>query len=90
MYDRYLVRVEEMRQSIRILEQALDRLPDGPINVADPRVTLPDKSAAMGEMEAMIFHFKQVMEGVKANRVYLEKVADTVNQIEQLKKEVVI
>jgi NADH-quinone oxidoreductase subunit D len=66
VYDRYLVRVEEMRQSIRILEQALDRLPDGPINVADPHVILPDKSTAMGEMEAMIFHFKQVMDGVKA------------------------
>ena len=66
VYDRYLVRVEEMRQSIRILEQALDRLPDGPINVADPHVILPSKSAAMGEMEAMIFHFKQVMDGVKA------------------------
>jgi NADH-quinone oxidoreductase subunit D len=66
VYDRYLVRVEEMRQSVRIIEQALDRLPDGPINVADPRVILPDKSATMGEMESMIFHFKQVMEGVKA------------------------
>jgi NADH-quinone oxidoreductase subunit D len=65
VYDRYLVRVEEMRQSVRILEQALDRLPDGPINVADPRKILPDKTAAMSEMEAMIFHFKTVMEGVK-------------------------
>jgi NADH-quinone oxidoreductase subunit D len=46
--------------------QALDRLPDGPINVADPRVILPPKSRAMSDMEAMIFHFKQVMEGVKA------------------------
>jgi NADH-quinone oxidoreductase subunit D len=66
VYDRYLVRLEEMRQSIRILEQALERLPDGPINVADPRVILPPKTAAMNDMEAMIFHFKQVMEGVKA------------------------
>ncbi len=66
VYDRYLVRFEEIRQSIRILEQALDRLPDGPINVADPRVILPPKSAAMNDMEAMIFHFKQVMEGVPA------------------------
>jgi NADH-quinone oxidoreductase subunit D len=66
VYDRYLVRVEEMRQSVRIIEQALDRLPDGPINVADPRLILPDKSKAMSEMEAMIFHFKTVMEGVKA------------------------
>lgn len=64
-YDRYLVRMEEMRQSVRIIEQALDRLPDGPINVDDPRVILPPKSAAMNDMEAMIFHFKQVMEGVR-------------------------
>jgi NADH-quinone oxidoreductase subunit D len=66
VYDRYLVRFEEVRQSVRILEQALDRLPDGPINVDDPRVILPPKHAAMNDMEAMIFHFKQVMEGVKA------------------------
>jgi NADH-quinone oxidoreductase subunit D len=66
VYDRYLVRLEEIRQSVRILEQALDRLPDGPINIDDPRVILPPKSAAMNDMEAMIFHFKQVMEGVRA------------------------
>jgi NADH-quinone oxidoreductase subunit D len=66
VYDRYLVRLEELHQSNRILEQALDRLPDGPINVDDPRVILPSKSRAMTDMEAMIFHFKQVMEGVKA------------------------
>ena len=66
VYDRYRVRLEEMRQSIRILLQALDRLPDGPINVSDPRVVLPPKNRAMGDMEAMIFHFKQVMEGVAA------------------------
>ena len=65
-YDRYLVRMDEMRQSTRILLQALDRLPDGPINVADPRVSLPPKSRAMSDMEAMIFHFKQVMEGIAA------------------------
>ena len=65
VYDRYLVRFEELVQSTRILEQALDRLPDGPLNVDDPRVILPPKTAAMTDMEAMIFHFKQVMEGVK-------------------------
>ena len=58
--------MEEMRQSVRILEQALERLPDGPLNASDPRVILPPKSAAMSDMEAMIFHFKQVMEGVRA------------------------
>ncbi|HEX9729454.1 MAG TPA: NADH dehydrogenase (quinone) subunit D [Gemmatimonadales bacterium] len=66
VYDRYLVRFEETRQAGRIIEQALDRLPDGPINVDDPRVILPPKSAVMNDMESMIFHFKHVMEGVKA------------------------
>src|SRR5437762_1646811 len=66
VYDRYLVRLEECHQSNRILRQALERLPDGPLNVADPRLILPPKSRAMSDMEAMIYHFKQVMEGVKA------------------------
>jgi NADH-quinone oxidoreductase subunit D len=68
IYDRYRVRLEEMYQSNRILSQALDRLEKlkgAPINVSDPRVILPPKSRAMSDMEAMIFHFKQVMEGVK-------------------------
>jgi NADH-quinone oxidoreductase subunit D len=63
VYDRYLVRMEEMRQSVRIIEQAIARLPDGPVNVDDHRVILPRKSKAMSEIEAMIHHFKQVMEG---------------------------
>jgi NADH-quinone oxidoreductase subunit D len=63
VYDRYLVRMEELRQSNRILQQTLDRLPDGPVNVDDPRVILPPKSKATSEMESMIHHFKQVMEG---------------------------
>jgi NADH-quinone oxidoreductase subunit D len=76
IYDRYRVRLEEMWQSNRILEQALDRLSrlkGAPINVSDPRVVLPPKSRAMSDMEAMIFHFKQVMEGVKppAGEVYM-------------------
>lgn len=73
IYDRYLVRLEEMHQSVRILEQALDRLEPGPVNVADPRVILPPKSRAMSDMEAMIYHFKQVMEGVDvpAGEAYL-------------------
>jgi NADH-quinone oxidoreductase subunit D len=68
IYDRYRIRLEEMWQSNRILEQALDRLDQlkgAPLNVDDPRVILPPKSRAMSDMEAMIFHFKQVMEGVK-------------------------
>jgi NADH-quinone oxidoreductase subunit D len=65
IYDRYRVRLEEMAQSVRIMEQALDKLRPGPVDVADPRITLPPKSRAMSDMEAMIFHFKQVMEGIK-------------------------
>ena len=68
VYDRYRVRLEEMGQSNRILEQALDRLArleGAPINVDDPRVILPPKALAMSDMESMIHHFKQVMEGIK-------------------------
>jgi NADH dehydrogenase I D subunit len=64
-YDRYLVRLEEMRQSARIIQQALDRVPAGPINVQDPAVILPDKSEAMSSIDAMISHFKLVMEGLQ-------------------------
>jgi NADH-quinone oxidoreductase subunit D len=63
VYDRFLVRMEELRQSVRILEQASARLPGGPVNVDDARVILPPKSKATSEMESMIHHFKQVMEG---------------------------
>ncbi|HEX8271103.1 MAG TPA: NADH dehydrogenase (quinone) subunit D, partial [Longimicrobiaceae bacterium] len=66
IYDRYLCRMEEMRQSIRLLRQFIQRLPGGPINVDDPRVILPPKTAAMNDMESMIHHFKVVMEGVRA------------------------
>ena len=65
-YDRYLVRMEEMRQSVAILHQALDRLPDGPINVEDPRISLPSKTDCMSDMESMIHHFKLIMDGIGA------------------------
>jgi NADH-quinone oxidoreductase subunit D len=58
--------MEEMRQSVRILHQALDRLPEGPMNVDDPRVILPSKTDLMNDMESMIHHFKLIMEGVQA------------------------
>jgi NADH-quinone oxidoreductase subunit D len=66
IYDRYLCRMEEMRQSVSLLRQAIQRLPGGSINVDDPRVILPTKTAAMNDMESMIHHFKIVMEGVRA------------------------
>lgn len=73
VYDRYLVRMEEMRQSVRILDQAIKRLPDGPVNVDDPRVILPPKHLATNEIESMIHHFKNVMEGPRppAGECYL-------------------
>lgn len=63
-YDRYLVRMEEMRQSLRILRQVLDRLPSGPINVADGKVVLPPKQKVMTSMEELIHQFMLVTEGV--------------------------
>ncbi|HET8933538.1 MAG TPA: NADH-quinone oxidoreductase subunit D [Polyangiales bacterium] len=65
-YDRFMVRMEEVRQSCRILEQAIARLPDdGPINVDDPRIILPEKDEVYTTIEATIAHFKLVMEGIK-------------------------
>jgi len=64
-YARYLVRVEEMKQSLRIIEQILDKLPGGPVRSDDYRVILPPKEMVYNEMEALIYHFKLVFEGVK-------------------------
>jgi NADH-quinone oxidoreductase subunit D len=65
-YDRYLCRMEEMRQSVSILRQAIARLPGGPINVQDPSVSLPSKTDCMSDMESMIHHFKLITEGIPA------------------------
>lgn len=64
-YDRYTVRMEEMRQSLKIIRQALDRLPDGPVLVDDPRINLPDKGEVYNTMEGLIYHFEKVMFGLK-------------------------
>ncbi len=65
-YDRYLVRMEEMRQSLRILEQVIATLPAGPINYVDPKQTLPPKVEVLTKMEELIHHFIRVTEGVDA------------------------
>ena len=65
-YDRYLVRMEEIRQSVRILDQVVESLPSGPINHHDPKSTLPDKVAVLTKMEELIHHFLVVTEGVDA------------------------
>ncbi len=63
-YDRYAIRMEEMRQSERILLQALDQIPSGPVILDDWRYVLPPKPAVYGSIEGTIAHFKLVMEGV--------------------------
>jgi NADH-quinone oxidoreductase subunit D len=65
-YDRYLVRVEEMRQSVKILRQVIDKLPDGPINVVDWKNMPPPKSRVLTKMEELIHHFIIVTEGLDA------------------------
>lgn len=65
-YDRYLVRVEEMRQSARILRQVIEKLPPGPINVVDWKNMPPPKSRVMTKMEELIHHFIVVTEGLDA------------------------
>ncbi len=62
-FDRFMVRIAEMRQSARIIDQCLERMPDsGPVNVDDPRVILPPKEEVYNTIEGTIQHFKIVME----------------------------
>jgi NADH-quinone oxidoreductase subunit D len=72
VYARYLCRVQEMRQSIRIVKQALEGMPSGPIKAAAPKVILPEREKMKTQMEALIYHFKIVTEGfnVPAGEVY--------------------
>ena len=63
IYDRYLVRIEEMRQSTRILDQALRNLPDGPFHIDDPKIYLPPKARVLQGMEELIHQFMVVTEG---------------------------
>ena len=65
-FDRYLVRMEEMRQSQRIVQQAMDKLPDGPINSPDAKILLPEKKAVLTKMEELIHQFINVTEGINA------------------------
>jgi len=62
-YERYLLRMEEMRQSLRIIRQALDGMPEGPYQADVPGVVLPPKQKVLTSMEALIFHFKIITEG---------------------------
>src|SRR3989441_8840405 len=65
VYDRYLVRMLEMEQSLRIVNQALEGMPTGPYRVSNPKVTPPPKWQLTGSMEALIHHFKFYTEGYR-------------------------
>ncbi|MBI5191949.1 MAG: NADH dehydrogenase (quinone) subunit D [Nitrospirae bacterium] len=64
-FDRYMCRVEEMRQAARIVEQALDQLPEGPVNADVPEFVAPSRKDITTNMEALIHHFKLIAHGFK-------------------------
>jgi len=71
-YDRFLIRVQEMRQSVKIIKQCLDLMPEGPIKADDNKISPPTRATAKSSMEGLISHFKYFTEGpaVPAGEVY--------------------
>ena len=72
VFARYICRIQELRESIGIVQQALAGMPEGPIKADAPKVVLPDREKMKTQMEALIYHFKIVTEGfaVPAGEVY--------------------
>jgi NADH-quinone oxidoreductase subunit D len=72
VWARYIIRIEEMRESVKICQQALDGMPEGAITADAPKVVLPDREKMKTQMESLIYHFKIVTEGfpVPAGQVY--------------------
>ncbi len=72
VWARYVIRLEEMRESVKIIQQTLDGIPEGPVTADAPKVVLPDREKMKTEMESLIYHFKIVTEGfpVPAGEVY--------------------
>jgi NADH-quinone oxidoreductase subunit D len=64
-YDRYLIRVEEMRQSLKIIEQCLEQMPEGEVMTDDPKIAPPKRAEMKNSMESLINHFKLYTEGYK-------------------------
>lgn len=64
-YDRYLVRMEEIRQSMRMVDQCMRQMPAGPVQLDDARMTMPPKAEVYGTIEGLMNHFKLVIEGIK-------------------------
>jgi NADH dehydrogenase (ubiquinone) Fe-S protein 2 len=71
-YDRYLIRIEEMRQSLRIIMQVLNNIPSGPVRTGDKKITVPSRVNMKQSMESLIHHFKLYTEGysVPAGETY--------------------
>ncbi len=67
-YDRYLCRIEEMRESIKIINQCLDSIPSGPVKSTDGKITPPSKKEIKNSMEALIHHFKLFTEGYRVDK----------------------
>ncbi len=65
-YDRYLIRVFEMRQSVRIIQQVLNQIVDGPVKVDDYKIVPPSRQEMKSNMEALIHHFKHFTEGISS------------------------
>jgi NADH-quinone oxidoreductase subunit D len=72
VWARYLLRLDEMRESVKIIQQALDGMPGGPVKANAPKIVLPDREEMKTQMESLIHHFKIVTEGfaVPAGEVY--------------------
>nr|YP_010616500.1 NADH dehydrogenase subunit 7 [Peronosclerospora sorghi]WAU47934.1 NADH dehydrogenase subunit 7 [Peronosclerospora sorghi] len=66
-YDRYLIRIEEMRQSIKIISQILNKIPQGPIKLDDKKITNPNRIQIKNSMESLIHHFKYFSENINVN-----------------------
>ena len=64
-FDRFICRIEEIRQSMKILEQALEQIAPGPVVLDDPRIVLPPKQEVYNSIEGMIGHFKLIVDGIK-------------------------
>ena len=68
-YDRYLCRIEEMRESVKIIKQCLDsKIPKGPVKTIDAKITPPPKKEIKDSMEALIHHFKLFTEGYRVDK----------------------
>ena len=67
-YDRYLCRIEEMRESVKIINQCLDQMPKGPVKSFDAKITPPPKKSLKNSMEALIHHFKLFTEGYRVDK----------------------